>query len=135
MDAVDTAGGAVQRLLYAFSVRWTLAIGLLCAFLGIVYAEPLVVLLFGPSMLAAVDSVRILMAAILVLRSTCRSRNFCWQPGDKTAQPCWWRRRSSSIYSPTCCLAGRMAPKAQPGARHLDDALFDPRYLVHLPFC
>lgn len=66
MDAVDTAGDAVQRLLYAFSVRWTLAIGLLCAFLGIVYAEPLVVLLFGPSMLAAVDSVRILMAAILV---------------------------------------------------------------------
>ena len=53
------------RLIYAYSVRWTLAVGLLCAFLGFVYAEPLVILLFGEEMTPAVSSVRILMVAIL----------------------------------------------------------------------
>ena len=51
--------------IYAVAVQWLLALGLLCAFLGFVYAEPLIVLLFGANMLPALLPTRLLMVALV----------------------------------------------------------------------
>jgi len=53
------------RRIYAVATQWLLALGLLLAFLGIVYAEPLIRLLFGAEMIAAAQTTRVLMAAML----------------------------------------------------------------------
>ncbi len=47
------APSASLRRLYAYATQWLLALGLLLAFLGIVYAGPLIRLLFGPEMALA----------------------------------------------------------------------------------
>lgn len=56
---------AQLRSLHAYSVQWLLATGLLCGFLGFVYAEPLITLLFGTNMVPATLPTRLLMVAVV----------------------------------------------------------------------
>jgi O-antigen/teichoic acid export membrane protein len=68
--AQDQAGGDARpdvslRDLHAYSLQWLLAVGLLCAFLGFVYAPPLITLLFGANMLPSVLPARLLMVALV----------------------------------------------------------------------
>lgn len=64
-SARGDAADASLRHLYAYATQWLLALGLFSVFLGVVYAEPLIRLLFGPGMASAALPTRLLMAALL----------------------------------------------------------------------